>query len=166
MIRKKRRKKPQTFQQKYPCTSTFEWYNANPKGKITGDCVFRAFALALDQDYNQTVMEMAELMCETGYALNDKYGEEEYLKRKGWIKQKQPRKPDNTKYTGEEFCKVQQKWLHDESLHGAEYKDGIIISPKILCHIGGHHMVAIVNGKVHDIWDSTGGCIGNYWTKE
>ena len=32
--------------------------------------------------------------------------------------------------------------------------------------IGGHHIVAIVKAKVCDIWDSTDGCIGNYWTKE
>jgi hypothetical protein len=145
MIRKKRRTY-RTREQKYPDTDTFKFYNANPKGRITGDCVFRAFSLAMDQDYNQTVMEMAELMCETGWALNDKYGEAEYLKRKGWIKQKQPRKADNTKYTGEEFCKI---------------FDGTCVA-----HIGGHHMVCIKDHKVWDIWNSTDGCIGNYWIKE
>ena len=133
-------------EQKYPDTSTFHFYNANPKGKFTGDCVFRAFALALDQDYNQTVMEMAELMCETGYAMNDKHGEDAYMKRKGWIKHKQPRKSDNTKYTGKEFVKM--------------------FEGTCVAHIGGHHMVCIKDHKVHDTWDSTGGCIGNYWTKE
>ena len=56
---------------------------AKPSGCITGDCAFRAIATGLEQDYNTTVMEMAELMCETGYALNDSKGEAEYLKRKG-----------------------------------------------------------------------------------
>jgi hypothetical protein len=133
---------------KYPETSTFHYFNANPKNRITGDCVFRAFALAMEQDYNTTVMEMAELMCETGYALNDKKGEERYLAKKGWVKHPQPRKADGTKYTGEEFCK--RLALKDQ---------------RYIAHIGGHHMVAIVNGKVNDIWDSTDGCIGNYWTK-
>lgn len=134
------------LKQKYPNTDTFEWFNANPKGRITGDCVFRAFTLALDQDYNQTVMEMAELMCETGWSLNDQHGEDEYLKRKGWIKHKQPRKPDGKKYTGKEFVKI---------------FDGTCVA-----HIGGHHTVCIKDHKVHDTWDSTNGCIGNYWTKE
>ena len=138
-------------EQKYPDTKTFKYFNANPKGRITGDCVFRAFSTAMNQDYNETVMEMAELMCQTGYALNDKKGEEAYLKKKGWKKHKQPRKADNTKYTGEEFCQL----LQEKNDHR-----------KIVCHVGGHHMVAIIDGKINDIWDSTYGCVGNYWTKE
>ena len=138
-------------EQKYPDTKTFKYFNANPKGRITGDCVFRAFSTAMNQDYNETVMEMAELMCETGYALNDKKGEEAYLKKKGWKKHKQPRKADNTKYTGKEFCQLLQ-----------ENND----NRRIVCHMGGGHTVAIIDGKVNDIWNSTGGCIGNYWTKE
>ena len=137
-----------TRQQKYPDTATFRYHNANPKNRITGDCVFRAFTLAMQQDYNTTVMEMAELMCKTGYALNDSKGESEYLKTKGWVKHTQPKKPDGTKYTGEEFCKMLAK-------KGERY----------VAHIGGHHMVAIVDCKVWDIWNSTGKCIGNYWTK-
>lgn len=135
-------------QDKYPETSTFHYYNANPKNRITGDCVFRAFALAMQQDYNTTVMEMAELMCKTGYALNDAKGEFKYLESKGWVRHPQPRKPDGTKYTGKEFCKLLAKK-----------------NQRYIAHIGGHHMVAIVGGKVNDIWDSTNGCIGNYWTK-
>lgn len=137
-----------TRQEKYPDTKTFHYYNANPKNRITGDCVFRAFTLAMNQDYNTTVMEMAELMCKTGYAMNDSKGESKYLEMKGWTKHKQPRKPDGTKYTGEEFCKMLAKK-----------------NQKYIAHIGGHHVVAIVNCKVWDIWDSTDGCIGNYWTK-
>ena len=134
-----------TRQQKYPDTDTFHYYNANPKNRITGDCSFRAISTALNQDYNQTVMEMAELMCKTGYALNDTKGEEAYLKSKGWVKHSQPKHSDGTKYTGKEFCK--------------EFKGTCI------AHIGGHHIVCIKDGKVLDIWDSTNGCIGNYWTK-
>lgn len=50
-------------------------------------------------------------------------------------------------YTGEEFC---------ETLCGDE---------KIVANIGSNHCVAIVNGKVHDTWNSTSRCIGNYWEK-
>ena len=145
MATTKKKSTYRTREQKYPDTDTFHFYNANPKGKITGDCTFRAFALALEQDYNQTVMEMAELMCETGYALNDKYGQEEYLKRKGWIKQRQPKKKNGKKYTGAEFCKK--------------------FAGTCIAHIGGHHIVCIKDHKVWDHWNSTGGCIGNYWIK-
>lgn len=87
-------------------------------------------------------------MCKTGYALNDVKGEAKYLESKGWVKHSQLRKPDGTKYTGKEFCKlVAEK------------------NQRYIANIGGHHAVAIVGGKVNDIWDSTDGCIGNYWTK-
>ena len=131
--------------EKYPDTETFKYYNANPKNRITGDCVFRAIALALEQTWEQTVMEMAKLSCENGYALNDTKGIAKYMESKGWIKCKQPRKSDNTKYTGKEFCKF--------------------FRGTCVANIGGHHTVCIKNGKVHDIWDSTDGSIGNYWIK-
>ena len=136
-------------QEKYPETSTFHYYNANPKNRITGDCTFRAVCTALEQTWEQTVMEMAELSCRTGYAINDKKGIERYLKEKGWTKHSQPRKADNTKYTGEEFCKQIAKK-----------------NVRYIANIGGHHIVAIIGKKVYDIWDSTDGTIGNYWTKE
>lgn len=136
-----------TRQQKFPDTKTFHYHNANPKNRITGDCVFRAISTALEIPYNQVIMEMAEMSCKTGYAINDTKGIEKYLKSKGWIKHSQPRKPDNTKYTGAEFCERARTYEN------------------YIANIGGHHTVAIVGGKVWDIWDSTGGCIGNYWTK-
>ena len=131
--------------QKYVDTETFHFHNQNPKGRITGDCAFRAISLATGKPYNECVMEMAKKMCETGYALNDKKGEDAYLKSLGWIKMPQPRKGDNTKYTGEEFCKI--------------------FKGTCIANIGGHHIVCIKDGKVWDIWNSTQGTIGNYWIK-
>jgi hypothetical protein len=145
-------------QTKYPETTTFHYHNANPKGRITGDCTFRAICTALNQSWSQTVMEMAEMSCQTGYAINDKKGIERYLKSKGWIKHKQPRKPDNTKFTGKEFC---------DELNCNIAALGVTV----IADIGGHHIVCIKEDdrhglhKVYDTWDSTGGCIGNYWTK-
>lgn len=130
----------------YPDTNTFHYYNANPKNRITGDCTFRAVCTALGQPWKETVMEMAILSCETGYAINDKKGIERYLAKKGWKKMNQPKKLDGTKFTGKEFCKI--------------------FKGTCVAKIGTHHIVCIKNGKVHDIWDSTDGCIGNYWVKE
>ena len=113
-------------QQKYPDTETFKFYNANPKGRITGDCTFRAICTALDQTWEQTVMEMAELSCKTGYAINDTKGIVKYMELKGWTKMKQPRKANNTKYTGEEFCKI--------------------FKGTCVANIGGNHVVCIKNG--------------------
>ena len=138
--------------QKYPDTKTFHYYNANPKNKITTDCVIRALCTALEQDYNTTVMEMAKMQCETGYDDEDVKLIDKYLSSKGWTKYKQPRKYDNTKYTGKEFCEEIQTHRH-------------WYSPNIVANIGGHHIVAIMFGQVNDIWNSTHKCIGNYWMK-
>lgn len=134
-------------EQKYPNTSTFQFYNANPKNRAGGDCVVRAICTALNQSWEQTVRELTEVGIKHGYVLNDKKTYEKYLESKGWTKHKQPKKPDGTKYTGKEFCERARTYEN------------------YIAHIGGHHMVAIINAKVYDIWDSTDGCIGNYWTK-
>lgn len=144
-----------TRQQKYPDTSTFHYYNANPKNRITTDCVIRAISTATEIPYNQVVMEMAELQCKTGYDDGDKKLYDKYLQSKGWIKKYQPRKLDDTKYTGVEFCQ--------EIREGAMWGSGD--HERIVANIGGNHTVAIINGKVWDTWDSTDGCIGNFWVK-
>ena len=56
---------------KYPDTDTFKYYNANPKGKITCDCVARAICTALNEPYKYVLMEMIELSIETGYEYTD-----------------------------------------------------------------------------------------------
>lgn len=127
-------------------TNAFEFYNANPKGKKTTDCVTRAICTALDQSYEQTIRELAELWLKTGYEMTDPKCFGKYLESKGWKKQKQPRKQDNKKYTGNEFVKI--------------------FKGTCVANIGGNHTVCIKDGKVLDIWDSADGCIGNYWTKE
>lgn len=135
-------------QDKYPETSTFHYYNANPKNKITGDCVIRALCTAMEEPYEIVYVELLKFSLKCGYMLDDKNCYDKYLQLKGWIKHSQPRKLDNTKYTGEEFCRR----IADKKI-------------RYIAHVGGHHIVAIVNGKINDIWDSTDGCIGNYWTK-
>lgn len=127
-------------------TSTFTFYNANPKGKKTTDCVIRAICTALNEDYETTAKGLLETWLKSGYDMSDVKCFGKYLEIKGWKKQKQPRKADNTKYTGKDFVKL--------------------FKGTCLANIGGHHIVCIKDGKVLDIWDSTDGCIGNYWIKE
>lgn len=135
-------------------TSTFHFHNENPKGKRTGDCTLRAIATATGKDWD----EVLDGVCEIAHKLklmpdDDKcYGR--YLESLGWVKNKQPRKWDNTKYTGAEWC----EWLNENDNR----------NERIIAHIGGHHIVCIAKDdkfKVFDTWNSTGGCIGVYWTK-
>ena len=154
-LEEKRRKK-------YPDTDTFHYYNANPKHKITTDCVIRAVTTALKQPYDQTLREMAEMTIKTGYMLNENAGIDYYMKSKGWIKCKQPKKEDGTKYTGEEFCRTLMHPIYSEelNLYSSDYEIN-----NILANIGGHHTVAIMSGQVWDIWNSTRGSVGIVWVK-
>ena len=145
-------------QDKYPTTDTFVYHNENPKNRITGDCTFRAIATATGKAWDEVVIEMAKLSCETGYAINDTKGIERYMEQIGWHKWKQPRKPNGKKYTGKEFC----KWLNTNPRN----------VNAVVAKIGSHHVTCIKRGgvynsdfKVNDIWDCTDGAIGNYWTK-
>jgi hypothetical protein len=141
-----------TRQQKYPDTPTFHYHNQNPHNRITTDCVIRAISTATEIPYDRVVMELAELQCKIGYDDGDDKLYDKYLQSKGWIKHKQPRKDDNTKYTGKEFCEEIQTHRH-------------WYNPAIIAHVGGHHVVAIMFGQIYDTWNSTGGCIGNYWER-
>ena len=141
------------LQEKYPETNSFHWHNANPKGKITTDCVLRAISEASGVDYNTIVMNQAEYLCKTGVDPRDGgKGMDGFLKLLGYVKHRQPRKFNNKKYTGKEFCKT------------FKYYDNII------ANIGGNHVVCIKKHqnklKVWDTWDCTDKCVGNFWVKE
>lgn len=127
-------------------TGTYTYYNNNPKNRITGDCVIRAISLFTGKTYKETLLDLYVMSCETGYMLNDKKCYEKYLSKLGYKKFKQPRKYNNTKYLGSEFCTVTEKY-----------------NEKILCRIGGHHLTCIVNGKFHDIWNPSHKCVNNFW---
>lgn len=136
-------------QDKYPDTKTFHYYNANPKNRLTTDCVVRAIATAViwEDAYNTVIKEMAHFQIKTGFDPGDgSVGMDKFLTSIGFTKRKQPRKSDNTKYTGKEFCEM----------IGKEHK-------RIVANIGGNHTVAIIKGQVWDTWNSTGKTIGNYW---
>lgn len=150
-----------TRQQKYPDTETFHFHNANPNGKYTGDCVARALSVATGNPYSDIVRCLAEIQIATGYDGTSPEGFGRYLESEGWIKHKQPRMKSGRKYTGEVFCIAQQSLLFRDGAEGLD----VYPSKRIVANIGGGHTVAIIDGKVWDTWDSTEGCIGNYWTK-
>lgn len=133
-------------QDKFKDTKYFTYYNANPKNRLTGDCVIRALSVFLQKDYYDVYEELYHTSLKTGYMANDKKNYEKYLDGLGIKKQPQPRKWDNTKYTGKEF-------INDIAEEGVRY----------FAKIGGHHVIAIKDRKIYDTWDSTEKTIGNYW---
>ena len=126
-------------------TKSFHFYNANPKNRRTGDCVVRAIATATGQTWDDVLTGLTEMALEHKQMVNspELYGK--YLENLGWTKNKQPRKANGKKYTGAEWVKL--------------------FKGTAVANIGGGHVVCIKDGKVWDTWDSTDGCIGNYWTK-
>ena len=140
--------KGRSRREKYPDTDTFCYYNANPKNRITGDCVYRAFSLALGIPYKRVVIEMAINQCKTGYAMGDTKGIISFLESKGWKKCPQLKHDDGTKYTVADFVKA--------------HKSGIYIINMA------HHVSVIKDGKNYDIWDCVkyGGTVGNYFCKD
>ena len=147
---------------KFPDTSTFHYHNANPKNKITTDCVIRELSVGMEKPYEDVVMEMAKFQCETGFDMSSTEGIDRYLQKNGWIRCKQPKKSDGKKYTGKEFCLTLSHPIYSEELN-------LYTLPfnwhRVIADCGGHHIVAVVEGQVWDTWNSTGGSIGIVWVK-
>lgn len=138
--------------EKYPNTKYFTYLNQNPKNKFTGDCVIRALSTAMEKPYNDVVIDLAYMQCRYGYDIGDPRLYDKYLVENGWKRYKQPKKDNNKKYTGIEWCEFLQFWNHPDW-------------QRIVANIGTGHVVAIINGKIIDTWDSSSGCIGRMWIK-
>lgn len=142
-----------TRQEKYPDTNTFHYYNANPKNRITTDCTIRAMSEATGIDYYSMVMKLAEYHCRHGVDPRDGgVGMNGFLEELGYVKYRQPRKEDGTKYTGSEFC-IKFRNLFDN----------------IIANIGGNHVTCIKKHlsklKIWDIWNCSHKCVGNFWVR-
>ena len=120
--------------------------NVNFKNKKTSDCVIRALSKASGKDYKVVAKELFDLYMKYGYMINDKHCYEKWLDENGFIKQSQPRKYDNTKYTIGEIDK----------LINPNYK--VVVS----C---ANHLTCVVDYTLVDIWDCRNKCIGNYYVK-
>lgn len=119
--------------------------NLNPKNRKTTDCVIRAISLVLEQSWESTIREITELGISLGLVFTDTKCIDKYLCLKGLKKYPQPKNAYNKKCTGKEFCR-------DSRSNG-----------RIVANIGTGHVVAIINGKIFDTWNSSDYCIGNYW---
>lgn len=124
----------------------FKRLNMNPKDLKVGDCVIRALSLADDkEDYKRVYKELFEI----GYKLcrmpNDKVVYEKWLKEHGWVKIKMPKKPNNKRYTLEE-------WINDNP------------DLTFVASIA-KHLTFVDRCTLIDTWNCSYKCIGNYWIK-
>lgn len=122
--------------------------NVNPKNKKTTDCVVRALTEATGKPYADVYMELVQLSLKTGYFINEKRLEDKFLEQNGFIKHKQPKKLDNTKYTIGEL---------DKLVSGLSTKKVIVRCA--------HHLACISGGALVDTWDCRYKTINNYYTK-
>lgn len=123
--------------------------NVNPKGRKTGDCAVRALVGTLGISYDEAIDRCAYWAKKKCYGITCKETMELVLKEYGYVKMKQPRKWDNTKYTVGEM---------DEVLTRKQMMEGVFIT------VANHH-TCIKDEVVIDIWDCRDSCVGNYYVK-
>lgn len=126
-----------------------ELVNVNPKKRRTGDCSTRALVTTLDISYEEAIKLQAEVAIKTCYGITDKEVMEGVLKKFGYVKMKQPRKPNGKKYMVHEL---------DELLTEDEMEDGVLVT------VANHH-TCIKYGVVVDTWDCRRKTVGNYYVK-
>lgn len=119
--------------------------NVNPKNRRTGDCSTRALVSVLGISYDECLKMQTEESLKCYYDPTSKQVMERVLAKFGYVKMKQPRKPDNTKYTVGEL-------------------DKLLGNKTALVTVANHH-TAVVNGSVVDIWDCRRKSVGNYYIK-
>lgn len=127
--------------------SHFTFYNVNPKGRVrTFDCVVRAISFATGRSWEFVMTELTKYGISLGMTFNDVgiYGR--WLEKSGWKKYKQPRKPDNRKYTVKEFA---TKWP---------------LNTYIIKVAG--HLTVVKDGIIYDTWNCGRKAVGNFWVYE
>ena len=120
-------------------------YNANPKHRKTGDCFVRAICLALDKDWIEVYRELASIGIKSYRMICDKKVTEEYLRNRGIIKQRLPRKENNKRYTVEEFI---DKFTENNKT----YLIGLT-----------RHLTVVINGVLVDTWNCKDKCVIIYY---
>lgn len=126
----------------------YTYKNVNPKHK-TCDCSTRALVSTLDIPYDEALKLQTAESLKCYYAPQSKQLMERLLKKFGYVKMKQPRKNDKTKYKVYEM---------DEILTNKQMRAGVLIT------VAGHY-TCIKNGTVIDIWDCRDKTVGNYYVK-
>lgn len=122
----------------------FEKKNVNPKGRKSDDCVIRALSTLSGLRWESIYKRLCELGLEMCRMPNEKATYEKWLKQVGYIKHKQPRREDGTKYTVEE--------LVDE----LDVRNCVITVAQ--------HMTVVEDGVLIDTWDCSQKTVCNYWT--
>jgi hypothetical protein len=123
----------------------FVKYNRNPLNRKAGDCVARAISTGTGLKWEDVIRIITEHAIPLGRVFNEKEAYGSWLEQTGWTKHKQPRKPNNKKYTVQEFCDLNPEGI---------YIVGVA-----------HHLTVVEDGKYYDTWDCGYKTVGNYWSR-
>jgi len=125
-----------------------KYYNANPLGKETSDCVVRAITLLLDSDWDTVYKDLYEI----GYRLKVMPNSDEawkfYMKSKG------------IEYHALKAVKGQKRMTVDKFTRTQDFQSG-----RYLLKVA-NHLVTCVDGNSFDIWDCSHSCVYGYWTRK
>lgn len=121
----------------------FKEYNANPKNKRTCDCVIRALTIATGMRYEEVYKELFDISLKTGYMLNEKRVEDKFMEAHGFIKMKQPRKSNGSKYTINEIR--------------------LLCTERVIVIRCAHHLTCVKDSVLIDTWNCGYKTINNYY---
>lgn len=127
----------------------FRIYNANPKGKKTGDCAIRAVANILGITWDEALDELVSMSHKTKYDPTDRKNVTFVMKAHGWVKLPRERKPDGTYYEVRELDALYPIGMRSK---------GILVSVA-------NHLTTIVGDHYEDTWDCGRKASGNVWVK-
>lgn len=150
--------------ERYPSNRWFKWHNANPFGKITGDCTTRALAVALDVSWEQALKMQFDVAMSTGLSPESIGTCEKILKAHGFERVGQPRFDDGRKVSFRELFDMAALDGLD-CLKKPEALLRLNEESRAFCNAGSHHCVAVAGLRVHDIWDSSQEKVGVMWVK-
>ena len=89
--------------------------NVNPKGRKTGDCSTRALVGCLGFKYDDVLDLQLKFVKKYYYDFTSRQCIEKILLDNGYVKMKQPKKPDGTKYRVNEIDKeVNEDYIKED----------------------------------------------------
>lgn len=127
-------------------TDNFVYYNENPRGIHTDDCVIRAISTATGKTWDEVLTGLCAIALKKKMIPNEKRVFSYYLKSIGWVIQPTVKTPEG------KGCNILEIALK-----------GNITTP-IIFEIRSH-LSCFMNGKVYDTGDCSNEIVGNYYIK-
>jgi hypothetical protein len=124
--------------------------NVNPHHRKTGDCSTRALCCLLHCSWESALQLQCSEAIRTGYDPTSHQVIEAILMKAGWVKMRQPRKEDGTKFKVREM---------DVVCSPEDLEAGVIADVA-------HHYVFLKGPSYWDEWDSGWKTVGNWFRCE